>query len=179
MNLRFEVIDKLIRHLEKIKSEDVEGIFRLSGNALVIRKLYITFKGEPDLSISCYPHDISGALKLYLREIAEPLIPFSLYYVVIGMQEVEPKLQEAATKQLINKLPPLHRKTLKILIAYLVKVEKKSNVNKMTAENLAIIFGQNILRSPDEDFNLTHSSYQNEFTCKLIKEYNNFIANCE
>jgi len=111
--------------------------------------------------------------------MAEPLIPFSLYYVVIGIQEVDTKLQDAAIKQLIIKLPPLHRKSLKLLMAFLVKIEKKSSINKMTAENLGIIFGQNILRCPEDDFNLTHSSYQNEFTCKLIKEYNNFLANCE
>jgi hypothetical protein len=59
----------------------VEGIFRLSGNAVRVREIKTQFdRGQDvDLSKETDPHVVAGLIKLFLRELPEPLFPFDFY----------------------------------------------------------------------------------------------------
>lgn len=48
-------------------------------------------------------------------------------------------------------MPTTNRVATKYLFSFLNNVTKKSEINKMSPENLAIVFCPNILRSPSDD----------------------------
>jgi hypothetical protein len=64
---------------------ETEGIYRVSGNSIDVRKLERTFAGTPELAGASI-HTVSGALKLYFRELTPPLVPYELYDVFLKTQ---------------------------------------------------------------------------------------------
>ena len=65
---------------------EVEGIIRLSGRLSQIEYFKDLYnQGLPvDLKSCPDPHTIAGLLKLYLRELPEPLLTFDLYDKIIA-----------------------------------------------------------------------------------------------
>eukprot|EP01120_Amphizonella_sp_Union-15-10_P011222 TRINITY_DN4706_c0_g1_i2.p1 TRINITY_DN4706_c0_g1~~TRINITY_DN4706_c0_g1_i2.p1 ORF type:complete len:562 (+),score=95.43 TRINITY_DN4706_c0_g1_i2:42-1727(+) len=130
----------------------LEGLFRLSGNQSkveAIKKLYDS--GKPvDLEIRD-PHVIAGVLKLYLRELPEPLFTTDLYMEFI--EDYDEKDEEKTKKALLEtlpKLPPTHRALLKTLLMLFAKISADEE-NKMTSSNLAICISPNLFRSSCEN----------------------------
>ena len=77
--LHSEVVIMLVKELERLKAWEAEGIFRISGKKEAIVKIHSCLKNtSPNLSMY-EEHDVAGALKQYLREISDPMIPMSLY----------------------------------------------------------------------------------------------------
>ncbi|XP_062518959.1 rho GTPase-activating protein 24-like [Corticium candelabrum] len=68
------------------KGLDELGIFRLPGNQVKVQGLKELFdKGEhPDLQSCDEVHSVASLLKLYLRELPEPLIPFEYFDMFIS-----------------------------------------------------------------------------------------------
>ncbi|KAJ9067447.1 Spectrin beta chain, non-erythrocytic 1, variant 3 [Entomophthora muscae] len=62
-----------------------EGLYRLSGNATSIKTWKDKFStlGPVSLSSESDNNVITGVLKLYFRELAEPLIPYPAYYAIL------------------------------------------------------------------------------------------------
>lgn len=56
-----------------------------------------------------------------------------------------------AIQHVISLLPELNYRTLKYLVEHLARIAQYEEVNKMGPQNLAIVFGPNILRSRDEN----------------------------
>ena len=52
---------------------------------------------------------------------------------------------------MVNKLPKNNHTNVKYLVKFLAKLSAKSDVNKMTPGNIAIVFGPNLLWSHSED----------------------------
>ncbi|XP_031698431.1 rho GTPase-activating protein 27-like isoform X1 [Anarrhichthys ocellatus] len=75
-------MEKCIRTVER-RGLDVDGIYRVSGNLAVIQKLRHKADHEDQLDLEDGQweeiHVITGALKLFLRELPEPLFPFSCF----------------------------------------------------------------------------------------------------
>ncbi|CAI5676704.1 unnamed protein product [Oreochromis niloticus] len=75
-------VEKCIRTVER-RGLDVDGIYRVSGNLAVIQKLRHKADHEEHLDLEDGQweeiHVITGALKLFLRELPEPLFPFSVF----------------------------------------------------------------------------------------------------
>jgi len=53
-------------------------------------------------------------------------------------------VQEKSAAAIVNSLPEPQRSTLQWLLDLCVEVVQKANVNKMTAQNMAIVFGPNL-----------------------------------
>eukprot|EP01104_Vermistella_antarctica_P011350 TRINITY_DN3158_c0_g1_i2.p1 TRINITY_DN3158_c0_g1~~TRINITY_DN3158_c0_g1_i2.p1 ORF type:complete len:589 (+),score=112.43 TRINITY_DN3158_c0_g1_i2:277-2043(+) len=141
-----KTIEYLSQHLE------LEGMFRISAGAQMIQKYKEEFDMAMDVDINRTPdpHIISGLLKLYFRELPEPLLTFELYddFVILGDLPVAGR--RAALKQLLSQLPPAHIEVLKLLVFFLANVAAHASVNLMGVENLATVFGPNLLR-PRQD----------------------------
>eukprot|EP01122_Echinamoeba_exundans_P012442 TRINITY_DN5195_c0_g2_i1.p1 TRINITY_DN5195_c0_g2~~TRINITY_DN5195_c0_g2_i1.p1 ORF type:complete len:1181 (-),score=330.57 TRINITY_DN5195_c0_g2_i1:92-3634(-) len=166
-----DIIKNLENHLT------TEGIFRLSGNATTISdyKEQINRGDFIDFSVPMDPNLLTGIMKQWFRELANPLLTFERYaeFLKFGTQGdlVDFKALAAALAQ----LPTANRVLLLWLMKFLKKVSEKGSVNKMEASNLAIVFGPTILRQPatkaaskDE---LTATSSQNKLCEVLIKNY--------
>jgi len=130
------------------------GIYRLSGSAVTIDHWRKAFdKGERvDLFKEPDPHAITGLLKLYLRELPEPLLTFEKYDHFIASQANPVEWTRfKLLKHLINSLPKENQALLKTLMQHLVRVNTHADVNKMQMANLATIFGPNLLRERSSD----------------------------
>lgn len=68
-----------------------------------------------------------------------------------------------ATLNVMQQLPPQNLAILKALFTFLCEVAAKADVNKMTASNLAIVLGPNLLWSRDATANI-----EGEGICCLV-----------
>mmetsp|Transcript_28242 Transcript_28242/g.31370 ORF Transcript_28242/g.31370 Transcript_28242/m.31370 type:complete len:789 (+) Transcript_28242:23-2389(+) len=146
-----EDVPKILSLTTKILSEklDTEGLFRVPGAASTIRQLKESFNsGEnPEMSRSD-AHGVGGILKLWLRELPEPLMTYDLYE-----QCLRDKTGSLSTEELgkrLQALPKYNQLALSHLINFLSNVSKESEVNKMTVDNLAMVFGPALLSNKDE-----------------------------
>ncbi|XP_067280475.1 rho GTPase-activating protein 24 isoform X2 [Pseudorasbora parva] len=131
------------------------GLFRQPGQATLVKELQEAFDaGEKPSFDSTDVHTVASLLKLYLRELPEPLVPFSRYeeFLVCGKRipsNREKGLQDL--KILLYELPVANFNLLKYICQFLNDVQSYSSVNKMSIQNLATVFGPNILRPKAED----------------------------
>ncbi|XP_051266848.1 rho GTPase-activating protein 29 isoform X2 [Dicentrarchus labrax] len=179
------IIRKCTSEIEN-RALNIKGIYRVNGAKSRVEKLCQAFEnGKHLVELSeLYPHDISNVLKLYLRQLPEPLILFRYYNDFIGLakesqsiivEELEAlRLSPAPVapaqvsvelnrvlfkiKDLLRQLPPAHYKTLQFLIEHLHRVTEQSEENKMTASNLGIIFGPTLIKPRQADAEVSLSS---------------------
>ncbi|XP_028395604.1 rho GTPase-activating protein 44-like isoform X2 [Dendronephthya gigantea] len=147
------VIEECVRYLFR-NGMDVEGLFRIAGQATKVRKLKASFDaGLADLSGEEYDvHAVTGALKQYLRELPEPLMTFELHHDWIEagcIRERDDRLQKLWT--VVSQLPKANKDNLRYLIKFLAKIEQNSEVGKMNAHNLAIVIAPNVIWSIDDE----------------------------
>ncbi|KAM9678219.1 rho GTPase-activating protein 24 isoform 7-T9 [Trichechus inunguis] len=133
-----------------------EGLFRLPGQANLVKELQDAFDcGEkPSFDSNTDVHTVASLLKLYLRELPEPVIPYAKYEDFLSCAKLLSKDEEAGVKELakqVKSLPVVNYNLLKYICRFLDEVQSYSGVNKMSVQNLATVFGPNILRPKVED----------------------------
>ncbi|XP_068176092.1 rho GTPase-activating protein 45 isoform X2 [Antennarius striatus] len=80
------IVTKCISEIER-RALKMKGIYRVNGVKTRVEKLCQAFENGKELVelSQCSPHDISNVLKLYLRQLPEPIIPFRLYNSLMGL----------------------------------------------------------------------------------------------
>ncbi|XP_065597973.1 rho GTPase-activating protein 29 isoform X2 [Cyrtonyx montezumae] len=178
------IIKKCTSEIES-RALNVKGIYRVNGAKSRVEKLCQAFENGKDLVelSELYAHDISNVLKLYLRQLPEPLILFRLYNEFIGLakesqsvneeldaKQASPKSKKRQSicielnriiikiKDLLKQLPVPNYNTLQYLIGHLHRVTEQSDENKMSASNLGIIFGPTLIRPRQTDATVSLSS---------------------
>ncbi|XP_063059887.1 rho GTPase-activating protein 24 isoform X2 [Engraulis encrasicolus] len=131
------------------------GLFRQPGQATLVKELQEAFDaGEKPSFDSTDVHTVASLLKLYLRELPEPLVPFSRYpdFLVCG-KSISAERQQGLLELrcLLHELPVANFNLLKYICQFLSEVQTYSSSNKMSIDNLATVFGPNILRPKAED----------------------------
>lgn len=166
------VVDMCITEIER-RGIDAEGIYRVPGCHDDMMKLKAAFDrdiGGVQMGDYNDVNTIAGLLKMYLRELPKPLLPFDLYSRFINAAKLsrdDGKID--AIKVALTCLPRSHYETLKYLIIHLGKVADASHLNQMTAENLGIVFGPTLLRAPESNiFHLSYDLNDNLFQQSLI-----------
>lgn len=137
--------------------KEVEGIFRLSGRLALLKEMRRQYDEgvRPTLAIQTIDvHTTASLLKLYFRELPEPVIPFEHFESFLSLatsfkhnSKLESTLESLRT--LTKMIPIENYLLLDYLTSFLYKISKYQNVNKMTEKNIATIFGTNILREED------------------------------
>ncbi|XP_078663300.1 rho GTPase-activating protein 8-like isoform X1 [Branchiostoma floridae x Branchiostoma belcheri] len=154
---------------------EVEGIFRRSANAKMVKEVQKMYNEGRTVNWTELgdPHLAAAILKTFLREMPEPLITFQLYDEVMRIHgELDGNDRLMATKELISgKLPELNYVVLKYLVDFLEEVILYSEENKMTAQNLSIVFGPNLLWSTNQAASLTSLGPINMFTLRLLEHH--------
>ena len=127
-----------------------EGIFRISGRKLEIQNvqnrldqgMHVEFPPETE------PHVVAGVLKLWFRELPEPLLTYGLYDEFLNammLENIEQRLP--ALIQGIKKLPVHNQNLLQHMIVFLSQVSQHEEINKMNSRNLSIVFAPTFLAS--------------------------------
>ncbi|XP_071371394.1 active breakpoint cluster region-related protein isoform X1 [Centroberyx affinis] len=150
----------LVPHVVRCCVEEVErrgmeevGIYRISGAASDISSLKTAFNSNLRDAVTrlrtAEVNAVSGVLKLYFRELPEPLIPTELFQSLaraLNIQDLDSRL--VSMLSLLQSCPDVNRQTFLYLLHHLQRVSERQEVNKMSLMNLATVFGPSLLRPP-------------------------------
>ena len=140
----------LLQAIEQ-RGMSVEGVYRLSGansrvQDLKARVLKESFEALEDAPVP----ELTSLVKLLLREMDPPLIPDENYQGFIQAARYSSKQARAkAMSAQLKQLPTKSYRQLDLLFRHLRRIMAQQQSNRMNAENLALVFGPTIMRSPD------------------------------
>jgi len=139
------VIVKCVNYLDK--KLDTPGLFKEPGSQSAMAVFREKFdKGEDvDLSSVDDPCTIASLLKLYLRELPNPLIPYSAYDKFMATNGDFDKL-----KDLVATLPVSHQIALQILLFFFGRVVDHKAKNGMDLSNLCQNMGPVFMSKREE-----------------------------
>ncbi|KAI8085164.1 Rho GTPase activation protein [Halteromyces radiatus] len=172
------VVRQCIEQVE-MKGLDSVGIYRLSGPASTIQK-YRTAYNRRELVDLAEEHDINvatGLLKLYFRELKNPLLTFEYYDWFIEaarISDYDDRMYQI--KSIIHVLPKANFIVLEYLMRHLHRVAEHSDLNKMETSNLALIFSVGLLRTPQDDISsIMHTDLQSKIVEAIIQQVDWFF----
>ncbi|XP_075997084.1 rho GTPase-activating protein 15 isoform X7 [Genypterus blacodes] len=179
---------------------DTDGIYRVSGNLAVIQKLRYLVNHERAVTTDgryMFPaelvqeeklnldqsewedvHVITGALKLFFRELPEPLVPYGFFTDIletVKMSDHEDKVERL--KCLVLNMPPPNHDTLHFMCRHLRRVLECSDTNRMTTHNIGIVFGPTLMRPERDNGNMAvNMIYQNQAVELILSEYEHIFG---
>uniref|UniRef100_A0A8D3CQS0 Uncharacterized protein n=1 Tax=Scophthalmus maximus TaxID=52904 RepID=A0A8D3CQS0_SCOMX len=156
------IVRQCVEEIERRGMEEV-GIYRVSGVATDIQALKAAFdSNNRDVSVMMREMDvnaIAGTLKLYFRELPEPLFTDDLYPNFAGGIALSDSVaKESCMLNLLLSLPEPNLVTFLFLLDHLKRVAENESINKMSLHNLATVFGPTLLRPSEKDSKISHSS---------------------
>nr|XP_046242182.1 PH_BCR_vertebrate and RhoGAP_Bcr domain-containing protein isoform X2 [Scatophagus argus] len=156
------IVRQCVEEIERRGMEEV-GIYRVSGVATDIQALKAAFdSNNKDVSVMMREMDvnaIAGTLKLYFRELPEPLFTDELYPNFVGGIALSDSVaKESCMLNLLLSLPEPNLLTFLFLLDHLKRVTENESVNKMSLHNLATVFGPTLLRPSEKDSKVSNSS---------------------
>ncbi|KAM9845868.1 rho GTPase-activating protein 8-like isoform 2-T2 [Aulostomus maculatus] len=158
-----------------------EGIFRRSVHVQLIKDIQKLYNLGKPVNFNVYDDNVHVAavvLKIFLRELPEPLLTFQVYDQVQDLLRVETSLRVTRCKQLVQSLPENHFIVAKYLLAFLHMVSLESIFNRMNSSNLAYVFGVYLVRPRHSSFSLSALTPVNIFTEILIEHFHTVFGSC-
>ncbi|XP_062849362.1 rho GTPase-activating protein 36 [Trichomycterus rosablanca] len=188
------VMERCCQHIHTYGLQTV-GIFRVGSSKKRVRQLREDFDSGTDVVLDeeHSVHDVAALLKEFLRDMPDPLLPRELYSAFLHANNLSGVDQLAYLQQLLYLLPPCHCDTLFKLLSLLHTVQEHAHDsvtpdqqeisgNKMTAANLAVIFGPNLLqreKGTDKDsvaLGIEDSAVVINVTLLLIQHYKHLFT---
>jgi hypothetical protein len=184
----FENIPKQIKAIIEFlmkNGPEVDGIFRIAAPSEFRDKwsklmdtgefLPLSGKNKEDLT-----HNVASVFKLYIRELPNPLLTHELYDEFIKTSRLEdPKERLECYSKLLTEIPNDFREMLKELLTLCNLIAAKSDSNRMTPINLAVVFGIGILRSKDDLRNVQDVSQIQKVYIDLMEMHPNHFLRAQ
>ncbi|XP_025424080.1 rho GTPase-activating protein 26 isoform X3 [Sipha flava] len=158
----FNFVNKCIQTVES-RGLDEQGLYRVGGVSSKITKLLAMgldrrkpTNGLNSLSflddcIEWETKTITSALKLFLRNLPEPLMTFKYHNAFISAAKQELRLRRINDVHiLLHKIPKQNFNMLELLVKHLCNVVTHSEQNLMTVSNIAVCFGPTLMRPERE-----------------------------
>ncbi|XP_053116204.1 rho GTPase-activating protein 12 isoform X3 [Hemicordylus capensis] len=169
-----------IEHVEE-HGLDVDGLYRVSGNLAVIQKLRFAVNHDEKLDLNDSKwediHVITGALKMFFRELPEPLFTYNHFNDFVNAIKQEPRQRVHAVRELIKQLPKPNQDTMQVLFKHLKRIVENGEKNRMTYQSIAIVFGPTLLKPEKETGNIAiHTVYQNQIVELILLELNSIFG---
>ncbi|XP_029990029.1 rho GTPase-activating protein 9 isoform X5 [Sphaeramia orbicularis] len=179
---------------------DTDGIYRVSGNLAVIQKLRFLVNHERAVTTDgryMFPaelvqeeklnldesewediHVITGALKLFFRELPEPLVPYGFFTDIVETVKMADHMDKVdRLKCLVLNMPPPNHDTLLFMCRHLKRVLEHSDTNRMTTQNIGIVFGPTLMRPERDNGNMAvNMVYQNQAVELILSEYEHIFG---
>ncbi|XP_077411049.1 rho GTPase-activating protein 12-like isoform X4 [Vanacampus margaritifer] len=159
-----------------------DGLYRVSGNLAVIQKLRFAVNHDEKVELDDSKwediHVTTGALKMFFRELSEPLFTYGSFDDFVNAIKCSEYKQKVNTiKDLIKKLPKPNHDTMQVLFNHLLRVIDHGEANRMTTQGVAIVFGPTLLRPETETGNIAvHMVYQNQIVELILLEYESIFG---
>ncbi|XP_039971855.1 rho GTPase-activating protein 9 isoform X4 [Xiphias gladius] len=179
---------------------DTDGIYRVSGNLAVIQKLRFLVNHERAVTTDgryMFPaelvqeeklnleesewediHVITGALKLFFRELPEPLVPYGFFTDIVETVKMSDYMDKVdRLKCLVLNMPPPNHDTLLFMCRHLKRVLEHSDTNRMTTQNIGIVFGPTLMRPERDNGNMAvNMVYQNQAVELILSEFDHIFG---
>ncbi|KAJ3213983.1 hypothetical protein HDU67_002242 [Dinochytrium kinnereticum] len=141
------ILQQFVRFLSSSVALETEGLFRTAGSVKLIREMREEIDRTQTLDFaSIEPFNIPSAaavFKQWLRDIPDGLIPKKYFQPMLDAGSSPQKI-----KEVLLSMPRANYCSLDYLLKYLMTVASKSQVNRMSVQNLVIVFAPNIFRCP-------------------------------
>ncbi|XP_046592146.1 uncharacterized protein LOC107221394 isoform X1 [Neodiprion lecontei] len=165
-------IEILESNLENMKAD---GLYRASGNLSQIQKIRLQVD-QNNFDILAQEEDVhvlTGALKLFFRELKEPLIPYEFFERALRASMSKKKSEKIQVfREIVRGLSQPHYDTLQLLLQHLLKVTSYQKYNRMHIPNLAIVFGPTLMWPRVESANMALDLMQQNLVIEcLLSEY--------
>ncbi|TRY76272.1 hypothetical protein TCAL_12003 [Tigriopus californicus] len=144
-------VRKCILEIEKGDFLKTDGVYRQSGNLSHIQKIRLQVDQGNFAILETVDdvHVLTGALKLFFRELKEPLIPWDCVDKLLkASSSTNKKSKLKLMRDTLQAMPRVHRATLKALLTHLLRVTEFKELNRMQIPNLAIVFGPTLMWPP-------------------------------
>ncbi|KAI6648489.1 Rho GTPase-activating protein 29-like [Oopsacas minuta] len=191
------ILSRCIREIED-RGLDLQGIYRIAGVKNKVENLCASFEtGDyKDINLSEEPpHLIASCLKLYFRQLPEPLFTFRLYDEFIPFSRKwdemlrNPDLDAAdeekerlliELRKLVQKLPRPNYIIGRRLLRHLRVIHMNASVNCMNSHNLGIVFGPTLFRPVELGISaLAEISLRTKLVEIMIDNPSTFEIDCE
>ncbi|KAJ8400776.1 hypothetical protein AAFF_G00391300 [Aldrovandia affinis] len=187
---------RMCTHAVEKRGLETDGIYRVSGNLAVIQKLRFLVNHERAVTTDgryLFPeelvqeeklnlehsqwediHVITGALKLFFRELPEPLVPYGFFTDIVETVKMTDYLDKVdRMKCLVLSMPPPNHDTMRFMFRHLKRVMEHSDSNRMTTQNIGIVFGPTLMRPERDNGNMAiNMVYQNQAVELILAEFN-------
>uniref|UniRef100_A0A2K5EEB0 Rho GTPase activating protein 27 n=1 Tax=Aotus nancymaae TaxID=37293 RepID=A0A2K5EEB0_AOTNA len=173
-------VQQCIRAVEA-RGLDIDGLYRISGNLATIQKLRYKVDHDERLDLEDGRwedvHVITGALKLFFRELPEPLFPFSHFRQFIAAIKLQDQAQRSrCVRDLVRSLPAPNHDTLRLLFQHLCRVIEHGEQNRMSVQSVAIVFGPTLLRPEVEETSMPMTMvFQNQVVELILQQCNDIF----
>lgn len=147
-------LETLFRTIEQEKNIVREGLYRQNGNMADIQTLRYAIEENKleKLDTVNSVHELTGVVKLFFRELRDPLLPWSVVILIKKELENEKENEEEQhlTKQVIKGFLSIsfinkyNRKILIALLAHFEKILERAGLNKVVPSNLAVVIGPSL-----------------------------------
>ena len=173
-----QVVELIESKPENMKAD---GIYRASGNLSQIQKIrcqvdqynWAVLELEEDV------HVLTGCLKLFFRELKEPLIPCELFERALqaATSGGSTGLQERARRyrDVVERLPTENYETLRFLLRHLLRITEYREQNRMHISNLAIVFGPTLMWAATASNNLALDMMQQNLVVEALLNHYHLI----
>ncbi|XP_024867185.1 uncharacterized protein LOC112451652 isoform X6 [Temnothorax curvispinosus] len=175
------LIVEMCTSIVEARGLEVVGIYRVPGNTAAIGQLTdnvnrgfenINFQDPKWSDVNV----ISSLLKSFFRQLPDSLLTADLYPMFIDADKIEdPQRRMITIRKLLRDLPEHHFETLKYLMQHLKKIVEHSEINKMEAKNLAIVFGPTLVRASGSRDNMVTMVTDMSHQCRIVESLLNNV----
>uniref|UniRef100_A0A8C9ZWN0 Rho GTPase activating protein 9 n=1 Tax=Sander lucioperca TaxID=283035 RepID=A0A8C9ZWN0_SANLU len=167
---------------------DTDGIYRVSGNLAVIQKLRFLVDHERAVTTDgryMFPAELVQEEKLNLDEsdwedvhLPEPLVPFGFFTDIVETVKMSDYMDKVdRLKCLVLNMPPPNHDTLQFMCRHLKRVLEHSGNNRMTTQNIGIVFGPTLMRPERDNGNMAvNMVYQNQAVELILSEFDHIFG---
>ncbi|XP_059145678.1 phosphatidylinositol 3-kinase regulatory subunit gamma-like isoform X2 [Physella acuta] len=156
------VIVKCVEEIEKwckIHKSEALSIYRLSARTEEVNEIKAAFNMGDQEHVNLSSHDvhsIAGALKKYLRELPNPVIPVEMYSTFIEaakeLGQTSGAVSVKSVVELVDEMPPAHKSTLTYIFAHFARLWRWQFESDVVdgVEKVLHVFCHILLRPPWE-----------------------------
>lgn len=159
----------LTNALFNLRATEAEGIFRIPGDAEAIGSAKLILdRGQFNEVEFRDPSVPASLLKMWFRELEEPLIPYEYYEACLAQSNNWDQLSKV-----LQELPEDNKNLINELVRFLRKFLTPESIDKtkMTIESISVILAPSFLRCPSNDplVIIKNSKCQQSFVKELLR----------
>ncbi|XP_074485483.1 protein FAM13A isoform X3 [Sebastes fasciatus] len=170
------VMRRMVEHLRKHALHQ-EGLFRVNGNVRSVETLKQRLESGEDVDLLSESDlsTVASLLKRYLRDLPVGLVDSTVQQALIQLHQECGDVSWSDMRNLLLQLPDVHHSLLRYLCHFLTLVECNHKENRMTALNLATVFGPSVFHVGLGFEAMKDQNICNKIMVKLIQNYSNIF----